>query len=434
VRINCIGLGAVLAVIVTLVSGAGVASDSLVLGSSRPVADRRIVSEREWAFELVRALGLERTLPPEASERDVYALLCADRAEREFAAGSRALKQGTAFRVAFAPERPRTPHAPVRAVVHVPSTALYQLSVEGSGLQRWVIDGHPVGHLDVSPLGVAQAGAIVPLQAGPHELSGYMAGAARADRVELVAYRPLCIAPADGWHGDRALRHGAFARTLVRSFDLDRRLPSVDSERREIEAERFDEVTAGGGATQRSLDSPASAGAWAIAEDSPAEFSWSLEVDTPRVVTLRARTFGVRPQLWSVDGRYRVTVEPTAYAGNFAWNHVITLPLSKGRHVVRALVSRGAGIDVIEFVPHRSTDADYAAVLTGLGLRGDAPVAPIRASRMRRMVNSSAFAQLALGFRLRMAGDRRDQSLVLVDLEPESHTTRPLSPLLPAEF
>jgi hypothetical protein len=73
-------------------------------------------------------------------------------------------------------------------------------------------------------------------------------------------------------------------------------------------------------------------------------------------------------------------------------------------------------------------------VLAGLGMRGSAPVSTINVSRMRRTLNSAAFAQLALGFRLRMAGDRRDQSLVLVDLEPYPNTTRPLSPLLPAEL
>jgi hypothetical protein len=406
----------------------------LLLGSARPVEDRRIVSEREWAFELVRVLGLERTLPPEASPADVYGLLCADRAERDSGAGGRELREGAAFRVALAPARPRARNAPVRAVMHVPATALYQLSVEGSGLQRWVIDGRPVGHLDVSPLGVAQAGTVVPLQAGPHEISGYLAGSAHADRIELDAYRPLCIAPADGWHGERALRHGAFARTLVRTFDLDRRLPKVDDERQQIEAERYDEVTAGGIRTQRRLDSPASGGSWVTADTSPAEFTWSIELERPRVVTLRARTYGVRPQIWSIDGRYRVTVEPSAVAGSFVWNHVMTLPLSAGRHGVRALVSRGAGIDALELVPHHSSDAAYAGVLTSLGMRGNAPVARIHASHMRRTLNSAAFAQLALGFRLRMAGDRRDQSLVLVDLEPDPHTTRSLSPLLPAEL
>jgi len=434
VQRTSIGLWAGLCVVATLGPAVAGATDSLALGRARPVEDRRVVSEREWAFELVRVLGLERTLPPEARPADVYALLCADRAERDFGPGGRELKEGAAFRVAVVPDRPRAAKEPVRVVVHVPATALYQLSVEGSGLQRWVIDGEPVGHLDLSSLGVAQAGAVVPLREGAHEISGHFAGSAHADRIELVAYRPLCIAPVDGWHGERALRHGAFSRTLVRTFDLDRRLPILEDESQQIEAERYDAVTAGGSRTQRRLDTPASAGSWAAAEESPAEFTWSIELDRPRVVTLRARTYGVQQQIWSVDGRYRVTVAPEALEGSFVWNHVMTLPLSAGRHVMRALVARGAGVDVFELVPHRSSDADYAAVLAGLGMRGDAPVAPISASRMRRTLHSAAFAQLALGFRLRMAGDRRDQSLVLVDLEPDPYTTRPLSPLLPAEF
>ena len=53
---------------------------------------------------------------------------------------------------------------------------------------------------------------------------------------------------------------------------------------------------------------------------------------------LRARTHGVQPQIWSVDGRYRVTVEPNAVGGAFTWHHVVTLPLSSGQHKVRALV------------------------------------------------------------------------------------------------
>lgn len=424
------GLSAALA----LLAGPAAAAGSLELGRARAVPSQRIVSEGQWAAELARVLGLERTLPPEPSPDDVHALLCADRAELRLAAGGRELTEGAAFRAALVPERPRSPNEPVRAVLQVPATALYQLAVEGAGLQRWVIDGTPVGHLDVSPLGVAHAGVVVPLREGPHELSGYLAGGARADRIELVAYRALCIAPADGWHAERALRHGAFARTLVRTFDLDRRLPVVEDELQRIEGEGYEEATDGGVRTQRRLETRASGGSWALAESRPAQFTWSVRLDQPRVITLRARTHGVRPQIWSVDGRYRVTVEPDALDGAFTWNHVMTLPLSSGRHVVRALVSRGAGVDAFEMVSHRSSDADYARVLTGLGFRGDAPVAPITWGRARAMLRSATFAQLARGFRWRMAGDRRDQPLALVDMEPAPFTSRPLAPLLPAEL
>ncbi len=419
-----------IALLACLVPGDASASDSLSLGSARPLESAVMAREQEWADALVRVLGLERTLPPEASFEDVAALLCANEVARTRPAG----EGSSELRVAIAPDRPRGPNEPVRLVLHAPATALYQLTVEGAGLQRWVIDGFPVGHLDVSPLGVAQASAVVPLREGPHELSGYLAGQARADRVELSAYRSLCIAPADGWHPERSLRHGAFARTLVRAFDLDRRLPELDEERRELEGESYADVTAGGGITQRRIDTPASAGAWAVAEASPAEFTWHVELDAPRVVTFRARTFGVREQIWTVDGHSRVTVAPDSIEGAFTWNHVVTLPLSAGRHSLRALISRGAGVDAIEVLAHRSDDAAYASVLASLGMGGSAPAAPVRVGRMQAMLDSHAFARMALGFRLRMAGERREQPLVVVEMAPEPNPERPLAPALPAEL
>lgn len=422
----CAGVVALIA----LSAGRVDAADSLTLGSARPVPSGIPATERAWADALVRELGLARTLPPEPAAEDVYALLCAADIERS----GRAAGGSSGLRVAVAPDRPRGPNEPVRVVLHVPATALYQLTVEGAGLQRWVIDGHPVGHLDVSPLGVAQAAAVVPLREGPHELSGFLAGQARADRVELAAYRSLCIAPADGWHGERTLHHGAFARTLVRTFDLDRRLPTLDDEHRSFEGESYAEVTAGGATTARRLETPASDGRWAIAEDSPAEFTWQVDLAAPRVVTFRARTFGVHDQIWTVDGHSRVTITPDGLEGAFTWSHVVTLPLSAGRHTVRALVARGAGVDAIEMLPHRSDDVAYASVLAGLGMGGDAPAASIRVSRMDAMLESRVFARMALGFRLRLAGDRRDRPLVLVEMAPERSPARPLAPALPAEL
>jgi hypothetical protein len=408
--------------------------DSLRLTGAEATSSQRVVSEEVWAAELARILGLERVLPPEPVPTDVYALLCADHAERTLGAGGRELPEDAPFRIAFEPERPRGPERPVRAVLRVPATTLYQLSVEGVGFQRWVIDGRPVEHLDLSPLGVAQAAAIVPLRAGPHELSGYLAGGARVDRVELSAYRPLCVAPADGWHGARALRHGALARTLVRTFDLDRRLPELEDEELRIEAESFAGVSAGGGRTNRRLRMAASGGGWAEAVSSPAEFSWSFHLEEPRVVSIRARTHGVLPQLWSVDGRYRITLEPRSLEGGFDWNHVVTLPLAAGRHALRALVARGSGVDEIRVMPHRSADADYTRLVAELGFAAGAPGEPVSRGEVRELLASSSFAQLAKGFRWRMAGDLRDRSLVLVDAEPAPYTSRPLTPLLPAEL
>jgi hypothetical protein len=316
----------------------------------------------------------------------------------------------------------------------LPATALYQLTVEGVGVQRWVIDGKPIGHLDLSPLGVAQAPALVPLTEGAHELSGYLAGEARVDRVELSAFRLLCVAPADGWHAERRLAYGAMARTLVRVFDYDRRLPEREAEIFLMEGERYDSVTTGGGHTNRRLGMEASGGAWAQAIQSPAEFTWEFTLEEPRVVTLQARTHGALPQIWTVDGRYRVTVHPKSDDAGFAWNHLLTLPLRSGHHALRALVSRGAGVDAVRVTPHRSSDGDYLRVLEGLGFDGGPPAAPVARGEALSILASPSFAELAGGFRMRMAGDARDRPLALVDSDPAPFTSLPSSPLLPAEL
>jgi hypothetical protein len=423
-------------------AGAG----SLELASAAPVVSNQVMSQGEWARRLVSVLELERALPPEPQPSDLSGLLCPDQAEIRIGAGRRSLPAGESFSAVAHPGAPSRPQRPVRVVLRVPVTALYQLTVTGAGRQRWLIDGHPVGHLDLSVLGAAQAGGVVPLRAGPHEVSGYLAGRARVDRVELAAHHTLCIAPADGWHASRALRYGAFARTLVRSFDLDRRLPVIAEETFRVEGEHFDgasEIVAGvpsglgGGGSAgvpSGLGSPASGGGWAEAASSPEEFTWSIWLDEPRVVTLRARTRGTPEQFWSIDGRYRATLQPDAFPGLFTWNRVFTLPLSAGRHVVRARVAPGTAIDLVEMVPHRSTDADYARVLMGLGFRGDVPATPMTRARVRAELTGASFGRLTQGFWRKLAGDRRDHPLVLVDLEPQRATSGPLAPLLPGEF
>lgn len=408
--------------------------DGVGMTRGEPTRSELLVSEAEWARELVDVLGLESALPEPPQPADRFSLLCPARAELELAAGGRELPADGRFRVAVSAPSPERPGGPVRMVVSVPATSLYQLSVEGVGLQRWVIDGDAVGHLDPSSLGVSQATRIVALREGAHELAAYLTPGARVDRAELSAYRVLCVAPADGWRAERALRNGAMARTLVRAFGFERRLPEIDDEEQRIQGERFDEASAGGGRSERRLGEPASGRSWAAAETSPTEFTWSFQLEKPRVVTIRARTHGVESQLWSVDGTHRVTLVPEGVAAGFAWNHVMTLALPSGRHALRALVARGSGVDELAIVSHRSSDSDHVEVLRSLGFQLGASAAPVSRSDALELLRSASFIELASNFKLRMAGDRTDRPIALVDDEPDPYTTRSLSPLLPAEL
>ena len=407
---------------------------SLSLQDVAPTPSGAALAEEEWAGRLADVLGLTAGLPDDPTAEELFSLLCVEKSELALDAGGRDLPADAAFRVAVDAPRRRSPNGPVRLVVSLPATALYQLVVEGVGLQRWVIDQEPVGHLDPSPLGVAQARMLVALESGPHEIAAYLTPNARVDRMELAAYRSFCAAPADGWHEGRSLRHGAFARSVVRAFGFERRLPELRDEERLIEGETFDEVSGEGGVTERRLAPGASGGAWAAALSGPAEFTWTLDLEEPRVVSVEARTHGVLSQIWSIDGRYRVSIEPVSMESGLAWNPVITLPLASGRHAVRALVARGSGVDALRIVSHRSSDADYVAVLEGLGLPGHAPESPVRRSQAEEILASPAFAELAAGLRLELAGDTSDRSMALVDGDPDPLTSRSLSPMLPAEL
>jgi hypothetical protein len=407
---------------------------SIDLSEPRATRSERHVSEARWAAELSHELGLARLLPVEPTPEENFALLCGDRAERSLAAGGRRVAEQGAFRVAREAPRPRAAGEPLRLVLQLPATALYQLRVEGVGLQRWVVDGRPIAHLDRTPLGGAQAPGVLPPTQGAHVVSAYLSRGARVERMELSVFRSLCVAPADGWRAERALSHGAMARTLVRAFDFDRRLPERSEEIFVVEGERFDTVTAGGDRTSRKLTMASQGDGWAEAVDGPAEFTWEFGLEAPRIVSIEARTHGLMPQIWAVDGRYRVTLHPEAVDGGFAWNHVLTLPLGSGRHALRALVSRGSGVDAVRFVPHLSGDRDYVRVLEGLGFEGGPPSAPVAGFAALSVLESGSFAELAGGFRMRMAGSAWDRPLVLVDSESKPFTSRPLAPLLPAEL
>lgn len=426
--------GGVCALVLLLGAGPaarGEASDPLADG---PSGSELRFSETEWAEELAAALALAEVLGEAGAATDHFAVLCPARAPRDASAARRSYSETSPIRVAVETPQEREPGAPVRTVVQVPAPALYQLSVVGVGLQRWTIDRRPVGHLDLSPLGVAHASTIVPLREGPHEIAGYLTRHARVERVELAVYRPLCVAPTGGWRADRPLRYGALARTLVTAFGFEDRLPEDIAEQQVLEGERFETVSGGGDRTRRRLAVPATGGAWALAANGPSEFTWRLRLEDPRVVTILARTHGEQAQVWSLDGRHRLTVDPESEPEGFAWNHVITLPLSAGGHAIRGLLARGSGVDVLRVVHHRSSDADYIGVLETLGFRAGAPDTLVPRAAARDILSSPAMSELASAFQLRLAGDTRDQTLWLVDEEPEPLYTRPLSPVLPAEL
>ena len=396
----------------------------------------RVVPEEEWAADLVDLLALDAALPDAPRPADYFSLLCAEQAEREVGAGraqraDRAALRGERRGAAAAAARRSGAHGALASRRRRSTRS----AVEGVGRQRWLIDQEPVGHLDPTPLGVVWSPATTPLRAGPHEITGYLGPDARAERVSLVALRSLCIAPADGWHAQRPLTYGAKARTLVRIFGFESRLPQ-DGDPIEIEGEAYETVSAG----RRPHQSPRQGGG--IPErlgDGLAE---------PRGADLAAASRGSRRGDARGAGAGRAA---PALVGRRA------LPRDRGadrrsrglrvgagadaparlRRPRAASAHRAprAGVDLLRATPRRSSDADYVSVLSELGLHVSAAEALVTRSDALASLSSGVFLELAGRFQRRIEGDPAQRPVVLVDEAPEPRSAdRALSPMLPSEL
>jgi hypothetical protein len=382
----------------------------------------RIFAEDEWASNLVQALGLADALPTDAETADQFSLLCAEGAELHTEAGGRRAPADGAFRIVRDIDPPE-PGEPVRIVVEVPGTALYQLWVEGAGRQRWTVDQKALPHLDVTALGVGMAPALVPLRAGPHELAAYMGRSARVDRFELVAVRQPCVAPEDGWHAGRPLSFAAASHTLVRALGIERLLPE-EKLSIQVAGSRFSSaspVEVGGGGRR------ASGGG-------PVEILHQVRLEEPGVYTLRVRVRGRGPQIWSLDGRHRAAVTPRRASERFVWAHVLTARLASGEHAIRALLPEGTAVDEVHIVRHRATPGDHLDLLEHMGFPMGAPRTLVSRADGFAALSKPAFVEMSSDFIERMAKAGGGDPFVAVGTALEPLYSRPIGPVLPAEL
>jgi hypothetical protein len=382
----------------------------------------RIFAEEEWASNLVEALGLADVLPTDAETADQFSLLCAEGAELHTAAGGRRAPSDGAFRI-VRDVAPREPGEPVRVVVDVPGTALYQLWVEGAGRQRWTVDQKALPHLDVTALGVGLAPALVPLRAGPHELAAYMGRSARVDRFELVAVRQPCVAPEDGWHVGRPLSFAAASHTLVRALGIERLLPE-EKLSIQVAGSRFSSaspVEVGGGVR-------------GAPGGGPVEILHQVRLDEPGLYSLRVRVRGRGPQIWSLDGRHRAALAPRRASKKFVWAHVLTARLASGEHAIHALLPQGAEVDEVHIVRHRATPGDHLDLLEHMGFPMGAPRALVSRADGFAALAKPAFVEMASDFTERMARAGGGDPYVVVGTALEPLYSRPIAPVLPSEL
>jgi hypothetical protein len=84
---------------------------------------------------------------------------------------------------------------------------------------------------------------------------------------------------------------------------------------------------------------------------------------------------------------------------------VVTLHLSGGEHVIRALLPKGAGIDTLHLVRRRARDVDYIALLHDEGFLSGVPNQPVTQTDAYRSLSRPLFAEISSHFLSRLAGD-----------------------------
>ena len=356
---------------------------------SREVAasdDQRIVTHEAWARALVERLGLSSALGAAGGSAEAFELL---------APATRPLAGAPSGGAGQVPS-----DGAVRLPVTVPGAGSYALVVHGRGPARWQVEGRSLGLLDPTALGTSHSRRVVPLVAGSHALVAYPAAGARIEGASLELPAGGVVAPQGGWQHGAALSFGDKARTLVQALRLEGLLPADGA------------------------PTPLQVGG-AGAPEGPVELSFPLVAAAGGVVSLLARVTGEDPALWWIDDR--PVREPVAASAS-AWMEVATLPLEAGDHRVRVRLASGARLDALQSLPRASRDADYVAVLVGLGLEEGHPEAAVTAADAERNLESdlvrALFADPAHG---------SQPALAALEQELDRFYTRPLSPVLPTE-
>ena len=209
-------------------------------------------------------------------------------------AGSARRAPATALRVAH-PRRADGPGEPVRVVIEAPATALYLLAGRGRRApaleRRPAPDRPPRRDAARRRAGAAPAGAA---RRGRTSSPASWCADARAERVELSAHRPLCIAPADGWrtgrplHARRAGAHAACARWGSSATCRTRRTVA------ELEGERFDSASRWGGRTDEAGGAPRRTASGRRPATVPPSSTYRVRLPQPGLFSLEARVVGRR--------------------------------------------------------------------------------------------------------------------------------------------
>ena len=162
---------------------------------------------------------------------------------------------------------------------------------------------------------------------------------------------------------------------------------------------------------------------WARVDGERATFEYRLRAPEDGLYSLLVRMQGSARQVFWIDDHWAAAVTPSGDPSGLAWAEVLTLPLRRGEHTIRARAPQGSGIDVLHLVRRRDRDQDYVDLLESFGVQEGPVASPVRVADVERNLEAVSVGKFQL--------DPLSAELSLVESEVEALYKRPLSPILP---
>ena len=345
----------------------------------KPVEKKEVVTQGEFAVDLVNTLAWEAGLPTEPKEKDYLAILSGKRMFRfEAEDVFDALSDNVVVRN-YSLYGPFTGRGWVSGIavpttvhfkVFIPLEGTYNLIVAAKGDgQKWLVGDKEFPVSTGGRLTETVAGT-VPLKAGMQEIQAVIPPEGGVDYIVLEAPALAPIEPIGGWHAKSVLKQGELAQITAALLGLERQLPD-DSAGSPKPLAVADAVELPPSAKKTVVDFLGKffSRQWVRADYRGAKLEIPLSVENSGYYGVRVRFMGSR-LVAELDGD-KITRPAKPYLD---WVDLGFYRLERGTHKLYLELTTNGGVDVVELNRKKSSPTDYMAVC---GMKGD-PDVPVK--------------------------------------------------------
>lgn len=357
----------------------------------KPGSASSVVTQGEFAMQLVAAIGWQAGLPEEPKEHDYLAILSGKRLFRYEAEESYDPKTDDVTLRTYNLYGPFSGRGWLSGV-SVPSEAhftvfipregdyLFKVSAKGDG-QKWRAGDR---EFEVSTGGMLREAAVgtLHLQPGSHTITAVIPPEGAVDFLSFEAPPLPAIEPLGGWRFKEPLRMVDVAEVAAALLGLENQLP-YDPAAAPVQVSVAEAGLLPPAAKVTSIDYLGAflSRVWVRADFRGARLEVPLKIQVPAVYSLRARFLGDM-FVGELAGK------PLAKPGKpyLEWVELGLHRLAAGGQMLAVQLPPSGGIDVVELRRKKSTPADYMALA---GISGE-PEVPVGRTELTRLAGSLA--------------------------------------------